>query len=687
GGKVKVELGGGDDNGEWLGCEFGEQPWVVTVVSSKVVVSVDLRFSDGRQNKVLAKVEMPSLFDVSPSEEKNDQFLAFCKADYNNFHMSLVTERLLFLFDLRNPLVPVLTWDHGLDNPRFIAMFRLLDLRPSDEFKWASESGFAILVGSFGNNEFNLFCYGPKEKASSNDPSLYAWELPSCLSLSGQSFAVGDNLIKDIFLGEISTSFSDCQQRKDMVVGFCILPDNLSIMESSSGGFALIRVMSSGKLEMQRYDAVWDLSLEKRLTPCFSRSLKNIWSQDQNKSSHPDHQNKTQENRRSNTNQPPNSDSKQKIHKHYTAHKGSSLELRPLLIFCEGKEERISTRYDFLKLGYLFEYMNGNLSNAITTNNAQLDSKEAKQITLGDGIRKLVKDTQNSSTSSLSSVLSDASIPTSIFEIASRRMLNCLQLDLLSLAFSTYSDLFGNPDYSFEFLEVPSCLPHNQFRPFFVGKPSRRGEKWSSKASSDDGFVGPVLPIPVLVTLHEIDYESNNSSFLKEKLDGDLLSLQCKEVLENVFSETEISIADTDNCKEWSASQELHDEKPFFIYEPVQSGSRCKITAKKVVQEEQSQANRLFETCSVIYKDEKFTTFIGGIVDKTSNVDNGHAQLGSHIFDMSPVRLDFDSSDIVLQPAEQKIFKCLKRQFVKWQENYKPYQDFCTSSKLPKSAH
>ena len=51
---------------------------------------------------------------------------------------------------------------HGLDNPCHINIFRLSELRSNsrdDTYKWASESGFCIILGSFQNCEFNLFCY------------------------------------------------------------------------------------------------------------------------------------------------------------------------------------------------------------------------------------------------------------------------------------------------------------------------------------------------------------------------------------------------------------------------------------------------------------------------------------------------------------------------------------------------
>nr|CAD1834103.1 unnamed protein product [Ananas comosus var. bracteatus] len=528
GGKIRVSLGGGVDPGEWLSCNFGGQPWIVIVACSKAVALVDLRRTEGYEHKVLARIEMPGLFDVAPSVEKKGSFLSFCKANFNDFHFSVVTEHQLLLFDTRQPLVPVLTWDHGLENPSYIAMFRLSELRPSDEFKWASDSGFAILVGSFWNGEFNLFCYGPKEKGTLTDTTLYAWELPSSFPLTDQVCGDGSSLINELFFREN---------------------------------------FSTEKLELQRYNAVYNISIERSYNEG-----------------------------------------------------GDPPELQDSLI-CPTSQE------------------------------------------------------------------GDASIPTSIFEMASRRILSCLRPDLLPLAFSKYSELFGgSAEYSFEFLEVPSCLQRGEVRPFLVVQPSRRGEKSSSKASPGEGLVGPVIPIPFLLTLQERNIEEKSSFVPREEPGDDLLDLQCKKILKHVYPE--ISIADIGNCNGWSASEEQQNDKTFFVYEP-SNKLICNKTGSmmtEVLDDEKLLKDNTMQASLVPHRDENFATFICGIVDRACSADHGHDLFGSKVSDLSPVKLDFDTPSVTFKPGDQKIYKCLKRQFSKWQESYKPYQDFCTSSKIPKIA-
>ncbi|KAA3484050.1 WD repeat and FYVE domain-containing protein 3 [Gossypium australe] len=93
-----------------------------------------------------------------------DQFLAFSKVGADGFQYVLASKGLLLLYDVRTPMVPLLCWAHNLDNPCFIDVIRLLKLRSQsrdDTYQWATKSYFCIMLGSFWNCEFKLFCYGP----------------------------------------------------------------------------------------------------------------------------------------------------------------------------------------------------------------------------------------------------------------------------------------------------------------------------------------------------------------------------------------------------------------------------------------------------------------------------------------------------------------------------------------------
>ncbi|KAK5839705.1 hypothetical protein PVK06_008534 [Gossypium arboreum] len=77
-------------------------------------------------------------------------------------------------------------------------------------------------------------------------------------------------------------------------------------------------------------------------------------------------------------------------------------------------------------------------------------------------------------------------------------------LELLLLAFSSYPELldvlFDDMTMPLEFLVVLN-LP--QSPPLLLRKPSCHNTKWLHKMQPDDLLVGHVLPLPILLTLHE----------------------------------------------------------------------------------------------------------------------------------------------------------------------------------------
>ncbi|KAF8776402.1 hypothetical protein HU200_003541 [Digitaria exilis] len=201
GGKMKIDLGSEADCGDWLSCDYGHnRGW----------------------------------------------------AGFDHFHFSVVTERHVILLDVRKPLTPVLAWQHALESPNNVAMFRLSELRPSQEHEWASNSGFAILVGSFWTGEFSVFCYGPKEQGSPENSHLYAWDLPSQFSVTSQRCSCSNGILEDVFSVPVSGDVYASQRSKNPTIGYYVLPNDLSVSETSFTGFVLICLKASGKLEMQR---------------------------------------------------------------------------------------------------------------------------------------------------------------------------------------------------------------------------------------------------------------------------------------------------------------------------------------------------------------------------------------------------------------------------------------------------
>ncbi|GKV00500.1 hypothetical protein SLEP1_g13176 [Rubroshorea leprosula] len=134
-----------------------------------------------------------------------EQFFAFSRPRSNGFQFVLASDSLLILCDVRKPLMPLLYWAHDLGKPScYIDVFKLSELRSqssSEMHEWATESGFCIIVGSFWDCEFRLFCYGPY--------------LPACK----ESITSGIQIVReDALPGQI-----DWGQKKEMVLGFGIL--------------------------------------------------------------------------------------------------------------------------------------------------------------------------------------------------------------------------------------------------------------------------------------------------------------------------------------------------------------------------------------------------------------------------------------------------------------------------------
>lgn len=621
GGKMKIDFGSKDDCGDWLSCDYAAQPWMVVVASSKSILLIDLRYGDCGGCKVLARVGMPGLFETDPFAGP-DQYLAFCRAGFDHFHFSVVTERYLILLDARQPLTPVLAWQHELESPNNVAMFRLSELRPSKEHEWASNSGFAILVGSLWTGEFSVFCYGPKEQGCPENSHMYAWDLPSRFSLTSQHCSCSNGIVEDLFSRPISRDGYASQRSKNPTVGYYVLPNDLLVSDASFAGFALICLKASGKLEMQRYGA----SASHDDIPC-------------DESQH-------------------------------TARASKSS------IFPDTPVEDFPLRYSTMKLHFLSEYLRGNLCNALVKHDSSVN-KQMGQIIVSEAVSEYAEANSSSSSQSVSDFLCNASIPMNIFEIACQRILNSLPSNILHVTFSRYKDMLAcSAEKSVgEHLDVPTCLAHDKLRPFLLAKPSSISYYVTSKVQSPNALVGPVLPIHVLLAMEERNkgIESNSEGATSQT---DSVSDQSREVLE-AFDPV-ISIADTQSCNGWPASQEFNDEKPYFRYEP-QIEHRFTLDGSAGKEKEDQKLDDPLHTSATPYQDKIFTTFVCG---KTKVPDSGPEQAATSLFDFGPVRMDFDTPGMEIQPDEENVYKSLKKQFVSWQNNFKPYQDFCSSHKI-----
>ncbi|XP_042514635.1 uncharacterized protein LOC122089179 isoform X1 [Macadamia integrifolia] len=297
-------------------------------------------------------------------------------------------------------------------------------------------------------------------------------------------------------------------------------------------------------------------------------------------------------------------------------------------------------------------------------------------------------------------VLSVVSLPTSIHEIALRRLWTGLPVDLLQLAVSNQSELLevlGElKKVSGTLLDVPNL---SRLPPFLFRKPLNHNNKSMCKVHPGDDVLGPSLPLPVLLTLNEIGKDKNCSD-LEEEASGYsakvAISHKCNEIIKVannvplIGSHSEVNdsyVVSLSNDKDeaWVCSQKLKQPNCFFCYKP-RAFSDKNSSTMHCAQEE------------LIFEDNEFTTFICKMHEEFApkltrdskmhgSPNSNNKPIGLEMFnELCPVELNFVFSPMNFGDAEMKGYKLLKRQFSKWQEGFEPYQDFCSQSKLQKHA-
>ncbi|KAA8546246.1 hypothetical protein F0562_003015 [Nyssa sinensis] len=614
----------GVEKGRWLSCEFSWHPRILIVAHSNAVFLVDLR-SEGCSVSCLLKIEMLAV----ANSVQNDRFVAFSKAGSDGFYFTVASDHWLLLCDVRRPLMPLLQWAHDLANPCYIDVFTLSDLRShsnNDKYKWASESGYCIIMGSFWNCEFSLFCYGPPLRGSVASEisrfckSFYAWELPSQLSLSSRECHCGSCIVREEFSKDALPEWIDWRQKKEIVLGFGILNKDLSAQLSepdSFGGFTLIRLMSSGKLESQRYCASWE-------------SVKLLEE----------------------------------------AHNQSSLHFENSLLYAVGGGEyKFPRKFTYLKLDYLNGFMTGNLAKILVEKMKQPSKgpreKDSFRTDFHQHICEKLKESGFSrirSSSAVFDVFKDISLPTSINEIALRSILVGMPMDLLQLAFSNYSELLevlvNSKKASLEFLDIPH---QPQLPPYFFHKPSGRSSRWSEKVQPGDEFVGPVLPLPILITLCKLR-EEKEANVLSADIQ---LTLKCHEVMQ-VANEMAISVSGSDPHNDDTLSLDDHKEdlcygppkvNCFSFHEPLAFSDKLS-TMDKTPEKSVS-------------KHERFTTLILKKSEKELVFNVRMEPVGPELFNaLSPLELKFDDCDMNFGPKELKTYKLLKRHYLNFLEGF-----------------
>ncbi|CAH9116961.1 unnamed protein product [Cuscuta europaea] len=427
-----------EKSGSWLSCEFSWHTRLLVVAHSSTLFLVDLR-SDSCEVSILLKADFLST-------ENFDRFVAISQSDSSGFCFAVSSNRLLILCDVRKPSMPVLQWAHNLQNPKYITVLKLSTLRPAAEdnydFKWASESGHCILLGSFWSCEFILFFYGPPDDRrgphaiSSVCNSLSSWGVPSELCLSGRECFCGSCLVKGDFLKDLLPVWVDWKQKKHIVLGFAILD-----------GFSLVRLMSSGKLEAQRYVAAWEFN--------------NISGE---------------------------------------AHKESMLSITEenFLYDTYDNEEHTKHKFEYLRMDFLKEYLCGNLARLV--DNRQKSNQRCAEGNKSKFHHEICEKLKECGTALLrpphviSVILKKAvTFPTSINEVVLKSIWGSLPMNLLALAaFSAFFN--GSKVYS------------DKTRFLF---PFASSSEEQVRSSYDDvaAHVCPVLPTHLLIVLRKQQLE------------------------------------------------------------------------------------------------------------------------------------------------------------------------------------
>ncbi|KAF3606690.1 hypothetical protein DY000_02050076 [Brassica cretica] len=403
----------------WLGCEFGWRLGTFIVARSDAVFVITR--TSGSCCCVRALLESESL-DMAGAEE----FVAFAKAGSSDhsFGFLLAFRSYLYLCDQRSG-VPLLKWQHDVEKLCFIDVYSLSDLG----FRTDESTTSCVVVGSFWNAESQMFCYGPSPSVASDPSSLYVWELPHNLLSPAGKCLCGDCAIREVIMKESLPVWIDWQKKRVLVLGFGVLNKYLPSL-SSSDGFTLIQLKSSGKLE----------ALKFRSSP----SLGGV-----------------------------------------VTHRDSTSDEVNLLYFPDDNIYKLPRRFKYLELDYLSAYTKGNLTKL-------LESRISKKRPSGGSKKKsdplsltyheelceklnLCGFGRDRCSSTVTAVFDSINSPTSVFDIALRETWSSLPIELLLLAFSNYTEVEGT---AFSFVET-------RVRPGI-------------------DLIGPVLPLPVLLTLHEL---------------------------------------------------------------------------------------------------------------------------------------------------------------------------------------
>ncbi|XP_051150774.1 uncharacterized protein LOC127265137 [Andrographis paniculata] len=632
--KVILEEKSSDKELQWFGCEFGWHPRIFITCHRKEMFMVDMRTAGECNVCSLLKIETSSTY-------KNDGFLTLSRAGSDGFHFAVATKKVLLLYDVQKPLMPPLSWVHRIRNPRYIVVYQLAELRANakdSKYNLASESGYCIMLGSFWDNEFSLFCYGPdisrNLSVNSETNSFLAWGDPLEFSLSGSDCNCGSCIVHEEFLKDSLLAWIDWRQKKIISLGFGILHPDLYAQLSSPdnfGGFVLIRLTSSGKLEAQRYVAAW--KPEKLPLIGHKRKLVSLLSEDNN-----------------------------------------------LLYNFPPSEYNGKKKFQHLKLEYLNACLKDNLAELIVgrrQNRGEHDQgSQIKQHVYKSEYmfhQEMCDKLKNSglprtrTSLTIPDVMKDITLPTSVRDIALRSIYASLPMNLLQMTFSTYTDLNEDSKLCKEPLEFLGIPHQSELPPCAVRKPSDRCNKWSSKSQpTNDALVGPIIPPQYLASLHKIykeELERGTKPYLEEAEAFSVqahIKLQCDKVMDIVREHVSgpeakpqddeyVSLADDDDNMSYA------DRKMKFAYHKPSAFAEHPLS----VDEHYGFSTHVFKR------------------NKETKSDFSPEMVGEEIFDMGcPIELKFKDSPTGFSQMELEAFKKLKIQELDFMKSFKIYQDY-----------
>ncbi|XP_041998637.1 uncharacterized protein LOC121748386 [Salvia splendens] len=621
---------------QWFGCKFSWHPRIFIVCHRNEILLVDVRSSVECHVSCLLKLQMLKM-------SINDGFFSLSRAGSDSFFYIVATESMLLLCDVRKPLIPVLRWTHTIKNPRYITVFRLSELRANAQdakYKLASESGYCVILGSFWDNDFSLFCYGPDVNGNGSVDSAiskfcnlhYSWGFPSELLMSRSDCACGSCFVREESWKSSLPVWIDWRDKKGLILGFGVLKPQLSVQPSSFGsfgGFTLIRLTSSGKLEAQNYLSAW-------------RSDKVLEA----------------------------------------GHKRKRIQLEDIQLYDHSYAECEGVRVYHLKLDFLDAYLEDKLANFISARREKM--KESDRTAQKDYIGNKIVFHQEKchrlndfglarikSSLTTSAVLNAITWPISIHEVASGSTYGALPSNLLQLAFTTYSD-FGKYLMSqyvpLEFLEIPD---QPKAPPFTFRNPSRRGNLWSTKVKPSDSLVGPVVPAYFLKALNDLceDDLKEESQLYGEEPEAFSSHSQFKNLCDKVMEVAQEYILSSDVRPQYD-SVSLADDTEDMSNHIKKLKLSCHNPSSFV--QSPSRMDILKPGC----ENNIFSThFFRRSQDLTCDLSK--EMVGKEIFDVGcPIELDFDDYTDVFGPTELEMFRTLKKQDLDFQRSFKPYQDY-----------